>query len=186
MKKIILLTFLLASVSIFSQVSVFEAKKTTDRAVVEQFIRANPNHPAVPELKQRALSLRYSGNASVAKPTITKMTEDKIERTAKVGTAAAKGQPSEQARNTAAVLTSLFNNDPNKKEAIVQFVNKSKCNLVIRISGKKFYNLTVPANSQNYILVDKGSYNVTTAICDAAYNQNKAFTKDVIITLNAR
>ncbi len=186
MKKIILLTFLLASVSIFSQVSVFEAKKTTDRAVVEQFIRTNPNHPAVPELKQRALSLRYGGNASVAKPSITKMTENKIERTAKVGTTAAKGQPSEQARNTAAVLTSLFNNDPNKKEAIVQFVNKSKCNLVIRISGKKFYNLTVPANNQNYILVDKGSYNVTTAICDAAYNQNKAFTKDVIITLNAR
>jgi hypothetical protein len=49
---------------------------------------------------------------------------------------------------------------------------------------KKFYNLTVPANGQNYILVDKGSYNVSTSICDATYNQNKAFTKDLIITLN--
>lgn len=184
MKKIFLLSFFLVSVSIFSQVSVFEAKKTTDRAVVEKFIRDNPKHPAVPELQKRLPSLSYSGGSStIAKPTITQMTENKIEKTSKVGTVAAKGQPSEQAKNTAAVLTSLFNNDPNKKEAIVQFVNKSKCILVIKISGKKFYNLTVPANGQNYIMVEKGSYNVTTSICDAIYNQNKALTKDVIITL---
>lgn len=168
----------------FSQVSVFEAKKTTDRAVVEKFIRDNPNHPAVPELKQRALSLKYAGNSQIAKPTITQMTEKKIEKTSTVGTTAAKGQPSEQAKNTAAMLTNLFNNDPNKKEVIIQFVNKAKCILVIKISGKKFYNLTVPANGQNYILVEKGNYTVSTSICDAIYNQNKAFTKDVIITLN--
>ena len=185
MKKIFLILFFMASVCVFSQVSVFEAKKTKDRAVVEKFIRDNPKHPAVPELQRRLPSLSYgSGSSAIAKPTITQMTENKIEKTSKVGTAAAKGQPSEQAKNTAAVLTSLFSNDPNKKEAIVQFVNKSKCILVIKISGKKFYNLTVPANGQNYILVDKGSYNVTTSICDAVYNQNKALTKDVIITLN--
>ena len=185
MKKIFLLAFLLTFVSIFSQVSIFEAKKTTDRAVVEKFIRDNPNHPALAELKQRALSLRYAGSSAVAKPSITPMTENKIEKNSKVGTSAAKGQPSEQAKNTAAVLTSLFSNNPNKKEIIVQFVNKSSCNLVIRISGKSFYNLTVPANNQNYILVNKGSYNVTTSVCDATYNQNKTFTKDVVITLNA-
>ncbi len=184
MKQILLLLLLSISVSSFSQVSVFEAKRTTDRAVVEKFIRDNPNHPAVTELKQKALSMKYGGNPQIAKPTVTTMTENKIEKTSKVGTSATKGEPSEQAKNTAAILTSLFNNDPNKKEAIVQFVNKSKCNLIIKISGKKFYNLTVPSNGQNYILVDKGSYNVSTSICDAVYNQNKALTKDVIITLN--
>lgn len=64
----------------FSQVSVFEAKKTTDRAVVEKFIRDNPNHPAVPELKQRALSLKYAGNSQIAKPTITQMTEKRSKK----------------------------------------------------------------------------------------------------------
>lgn len=183
MNKIFLLLFFFVSISIFSQVSVFEAKKTTDRAVVEKFIRDNPKHPAVKELQQRALSLKYAGTSAIAKPAISQMTESKIVRTSKVGTSAAKGQPSEQAKNTAAMLTNLFNNDPNKKEVIVQFVNKSKCVLIIKISGKKFYNLTVPANGQNFIMVNKGSYNVTTSICDAVYNQNKALTKDVIITL---
>ena len=182
MKKIFLLLIFLVSIPVFSQ-SVFEAKRTTDRAVVEKFIRNNPKHPAVKELQQRALSLKYAGTSAIAKPAITAMTENKIAKTSKVGTTAARGEPSAQAKNTAAMLTSLFNNDPNKKEAIVQFVNKSKCVLVIKISGKKFYNLTVPANGQNYILVDKGSYSVTTSICDAVYNQTKALTKVVIITL---
>lgn len=185
MKKILLLLFITIGISAFSQ-SVFEAKQTTDRAVVEKFIRENPNHPAVPQLRQRALSLKYGASSSskVAKPAISQMTERKIEKTSTVGTSAAKGQPSQQAKNTAAVLTNLFNNDPNKKEAVIQIVNKSSCVLIVKISGKKFYNLTVPSNGQNYILVDKGSYNITTSICDAKYNQNKAVTKDIIITLN--
>lgn len=184
MKKIFLFLFFSIGIFAFSQ-SVFEAKSTTDRAVVEKFIRDNPNHPAVPALKQRALSLKYGGTSQIAKPSVTTMTENKIEKTSKVGTTAAKGQPSEQAKNTAAVLTSLFDNNPNKKEAIIQFVNKSKCALIIKINGKKFYNLTVPSNGQNYILVDKGSYTVSTSICDAIYNQNKSITTDIIITLNA-
>ena len=172
MKRLILFfSVLLSSFYLSQSVSVFQAKSTTDKAIVEKFIRDNPNHPAVPELKQKALSLRYSGSSQTAKPSITPMTEEKIEKTSTVGTTAAKGQPSEQAKNTAAVLTSLFNNDPNKKEAILQFVNKSKCVLVIKISGKQFYNLTVPANGQNYILVAKGNYSITTSVCDAAYSQ---------------
>ncbi|MPS73138.1 MAG: hypothetical protein E2590_08285 [Chryseobacterium sp.] len=210
MKKIFLLLFFLVSICTFSQVSVFEAKSTKDRGIVEKFIRDNPKHPAVPELKKRALTLRYLGTDQAAKPTITQMTEKKIEKTSKIGTTEdpntpeptkttitktetpekvkgsnTKVEPSQQAKNTAALLTSLFNNNPNKKEAIVQIVNKSACNLVVKISGKKFYNLTVPSNGQNYILVDKGSYNMSTSICDAIYNQNKAITKDIIITLNS-
>ncbi|MFC0344394.1 DUF6759 domain-containing protein [Epilithonimonas hispanica] len=184
MKKIFLLLFLPISFFAFSQ-SVFEAKSTTDRAIVEKFISKNPKHPAVPELKKRLTTLSYGGStSSSAKPTITRMTEKRIEKTSTVGTSAAKGQPSAQAKNTAAILTNLFDNNPNKKEAVIQIVNKSKCVLVVKINGKKFYNLTVPSNGQNYILVEKGNYNLTTSICDAKYNQNKAITKDIIITLN--
>jgi len=184
MKKTILLLFLFIYCLGFSQVSVFEAKRTTDRAVVEQFIRDNPNHPAVPELKQRALTLRYGRTSQPTKPAIVPATGPNSGKTAIAETSTAKGEPSEQAKNTAAVLTSLFNNDPNKKEVIVQFINKSKCVLDIKITGKKLYNLMVPAGGQNYILVDKGDYNITTSVCDADYNSNKTVSKDIIITLN--
>ena len=67
----------------------------------------------------------------------------------------------------------------------MQIVNKSKCNLIVKISGKRFYNLNVPANNENFILIDKGSYTVTTSVCDAKYSSNKNIGKDIVITLNA-
>ncbi|MCG2792521.1 MAG: hypothetical protein L6262_03100 [Weeksellaceae bacterium] len=186
MKKVILFLIFLISIATYSQVSVFEARRTTDRAVVEKFIRDNPQHPAVPELQKRLPSLSYgSKSSSVAKPTISPMTEKKIEKTSAVGTSAAKGEPSEQAKNTAAMLTNILNGASNKNQAVIQFVNKSKCILVIKISGKKFYNLTVPANNQNSIMVEKGSYDISTSICDAIYNQTKALNGNLIITLNS-
>ena len=120
--------------------------------------------------------------SSVAKPTVKPLSTEKL-KTAVKRDVASGGGVSEKNKRTAALLTHMFNTDPRSKEAYIQIVNKSKCNLIVKISGKKFYNLTVPANGQNFILVDKGSYSVTTSICDAVYNQTKALTKDVIITL---
>lgn len=186
MKKIFLFLILLISIATYSQVSVFEARRTTDRAVVEQFIRDNPKHPAVPELQKRLVSLSYGkASSAMAKPTITPMTEKKIEKTSIVGTSATKGEPSQQAKSTATMLTNILNGTSNSKEAVIQFVNKSKCNLIIKINGKKFYNLTVPANGQNSIMVEKGSYDISTSICDAIYKQNKALNGNLIITLNS-
>jgi hypothetical protein len=55
----------------------------------------------------------------------------------------------------------------------------------VKISGKKFYNLDVPAKNQNYILVDKGYYTLTTSVCDAKYSSVKNINKDIVVTLNA-
>ena len=90
-------------------------------------------------------------------------------------------------KKTAELLTHIFNNDPNRKEAYVRIINKSKCNLIVKISGgKKFYNLNVPARNDNYILIPKGSYTITTMVCDAKYSSNKKIEKDVEITLNSK
>ena len=93
-------------------------------------------------------------------------------------------ETSEKNKRTADLLTHMFSNDPNSKEAYVQIVNKSKCNLIVKISGKKFYNLTVPANNQNFILLDKGNYTLTSSICDAKYSSSKSIKGDISITLN--
>lgn len=92
---------------------------------------------------------------------------------------------SEKNKQTAALLTHMFNNDPNSKEAYVQIVNKSKCNLIVKFSGKKFYNLTVPANNENFIMVDKGKYTLTSSVCDAKYSASKNIVGDISVTLNS-
>ncbi|WP_265129367.1 DUF6759 domain-containing protein [Chryseobacterium oranimense] len=115
----------------------------------------------------------------------------KEERLASVGSVSsaktagvAKSGPSEANKKTAAMLTHLFNNDMNKNEAYVNIKNRSSCNLVVKISGKKYYNLTVPAKGQNFILIDKGEYILTTMVCDAKYSSIKKVTQDIEIALN--
>ncbi|BFO65087.1 DUF6759 domain-containing protein [Chryseobacterium sp. KCF3-3] len=95
-----------------------------------------------------------------------------------------KAEPSEEGKRRAAMLTHLFNNDINKSEAYINIKNKSACNLIVKISGKKYYNLTVPAKGENFILVDKGEYVMTTSVCDAKYSSVKKITQDIEIALN--
>lgn len=92
--------------------------------------------------------------------------------------------PSEENKRTAAMLTHLFSNDPSLTEAYVNIKNRSNCNLIVKISGKKYYNLNVPAKGQNFILIDKGEYVVTTMVCDAKYSSIKRISKDIELELN--
>ncbi|MDP9961373.1 DUF6759 domain-containing protein [Chryseobacterium lathyri] len=115
----------------------------------------------------------------------------KEERLASVGSMSsaktagvAKSEPSEAHKKTAAMLTHIFNNDMNKNEAYINIKNRSSCNLIVKISGKKYYNLTVPAKGQNFILIDKGEYVLTTMVCDAKYSSIKKVTQDIEIALN--
>ncbi|WP_228409689.1 DUF6759 domain-containing protein [Chryseobacterium sp. T16E-39] len=95
-----------------------------------------------------------------------------------------KSEPSEESKRTAAMLTHIFSNDDNLKEAYINIKNRSSCNLIVKISGKKYYNLSVPAKGQNFILIDKGEYVLTTMVCDAKYSSLKRINKDIELELN--
>lgn len=166
------------SVYFSAQVSVFTAMSSKDPSVVKSFIDANPKHPKTPELKQKLLSMGYAGNSEVAKPTVTKLTPKKLEKNID------KSKTSEDAKKTANLLTHLFQDDPKSKETILQIVNKSSCNLIVKISGKKFYNLTVSPKNQNYLLIEKGKYTISTSICDAKYSSSKTINSSTVISLN--
>ena len=92
--------------------------------------------------------------------------------------------PTDRQKRTADMLTHLFNNDISNKEALINIKNRSKCNLIVKINGKKYYNLDVPAGGQNFILVDKGEYALTTMVCDAKYTSIKKINKDIEIVLS--
>lgn len=133
-----------------------------------------------------------SGKTMASNTATTVAATAKPERTvsyASVGSAKSAGtsskvEPSAEAKRTAAMLTHLFNNDTNKNEAYINIKNRSSCNLIVKISGKKYYNLTVPAKGQNFILIDKGEYVLTTMVCDAKYSSLKKIDKDIEIALN--
>lgn len=165
-----------------------QVEKSTDPKVIANFIKFNPDHPKTPEFKRRLFSANNNdkpaaAKAAVVKPVVEPITTAKLKRAVKKDVAG--DGPNDKNQRTAELLTHLFNTDPNSKNAYVQIVNKSKCNLLVKISGRKYYNLDVPAKSQNYILVDKGSYTLTTSVCDARYSSQKNINRDIVVTLSA-
>ncbi|WP_027381176.1 DUF6759 domain-containing protein [Chryseobacterium daeguense] len=192
-----------------------DAEATKEARVIAGFLKQNPGHAKTDYFKKKLIALIMADNSPEAKPTIKPLSEDKVkqmvldnntlnssktiaantgsaapERTVNyasvAGTSKKSTGASEQNKRTAALLTHMFNNDPMDKEAYINIKNKSKCNLIVKISGKKYYNLDVPANGQNFLLVDKGEYVLTTMVCDAKYSSIKKINKDIELELNLR
>lgn len=159
------------------------AAMSNDPQVIATFIKANPDHPQTSALKIKLIQLISPADDPVAKPKVEAMTKGKLVNQVRRDV---RDGVNDKNKQTAAVLNQLFNNDVNKREAYVQIINKSACNLVVKFSGKKFYNLDVKAKNQNFILVDKGNYKMTTSVCDAKYDTAKSITKDISITLSSR
>jgi len=165
-----------------------QVEKSSDPQVIANFIKFNPTHPKTPEFKRKLLAAVNSDKtpaqrASVAKPSVKPISTEKLKTAIKKDVA--KDGSNDKHKRTADLLNHLFNSDPSSKTAYVQIVNRSKCNLIVKISGRKFYNLDVPASNQNFILIDKGNYTITTSVCDAKYTSAKNISKDIVVTLNA-
>ena len=182
--KLLLLILLVFSTFLFSQTSqeLDKAMLSKDPKVIAEFNKKYPNNKNTSFLQRKLNSMTGSGNAA-AKRSIQPLNTEKLEK--QVEKSEAKGEPDAKAKRTAEVLTHLFNNDPNKKDAYVLIRNKSECNLIVKFEGKKFYNLDVPKMGENYILVQKGTYRITTMICNAQYASVKNITQDLEINLNA-
>ncbi|MEC5157978.1 DUF6759 domain-containing protein [Chryseobacterium sp. MP_3.2] len=165
-----------------------QVEKSTDIKVIASFIKSNPTHPKTPEFRRKLVAVMNNDKpatqkAAVAKPTVKPISTTKLKTAIKRDVA--KDGSNDKNKRTADLLNHLFNTDPSSKTAYVQIVNKSKCNLIVKISGKRYYNLDVPANNQNFILIDKGTYTITTSVCDAKYSSSKNINKDIVITLNS-
>ncbi|KQT19254.1 hypothetical protein ASG31_17910 [Chryseobacterium sp. Leaf404] len=88
---------------------------------------------------------------------------------------------------TVKILNSLFDNDPNSKEAIVMIENKSDCNIIVRMEGigNTKYRLAVPAHDDNSVVVAKGNYLFTSIVCGAQYASQKTIQKPIMVALGS-
>ncbi|AZA80941.1 hypothetical protein C1637_10945 [Chryseobacterium lactis] len=169
-----------------------EAKPTIrpiSKEKIENIVKNNElNSGKVITTNKATTTANNTKNTDKVNDAINALKEERRQSYASVGSSktstASKSEPSEANKKTAAMLTHLFNNDINKSEAYVNIKNRSGCNLIVKISGKKYYNLSVPAKGENFILVDKGEYVLTTMVCDAKYSSLKKISQDIEIALN--
>ncbi|SDQ85607.1 hypothetical protein SAMN05421664_2858 [Chryseobacterium soldanellicola] len=85
---------------------------------------------------------------------------------------------------TTKLLNTMFNEDISSKEVIILFKNQSDCNLVMKIQGKEFYNMAIPSHGENFIVINKGSYTLTSNVCDVLYSSRKDINKSIFLTIN--
>ncbi|WP_343660012.1 DUF6759 domain-containing protein [Chryseobacterium sp.] len=96
--------------------------------------------------------------------------------------------PAEHKNRTVKILNSLFDNDPNVKEAIILIQNKSDCNIIVRMEGvgTTKYRLAVPAHGEGSIVIEKGQYLFTSLVCGAQYASQKTIERAIMVALGGQ
>lgn len=121
--------------------------------------------PVVVEVPKSVMNNPSSSEADEFKKLITETSQQHTDKTVKL-------------------LNTLFDQDINSKEAIVLVRNNSDCNMIVRINGKDFYNLAVPAQGENSLVLKKGSYDFTANVCGSKYQSSKTIQKSIVVILN--
>lgn len=193
---ILFFTFLIPSFT-QAQKSSKDILKSTNIKEIEEYLKnAHPDDPKKSVLKPKLIALKnseWTKGARTAKPMETRPVitdipkgamrnpnSDDAEEFRKLITETA----AEHKQKTVNVLNAMFNEDISRKEAILLFKNNSDCNIVLRIEGKEFYNLAVPAHAENFIVLNKDSYTLSSNICDVKYSSWKDIKKSIFVTID--
>lgn len=171
--------------------------KSTNISEIEEYLsKAHPQDPKRGILKQRVISLKnseWTKGAKDAKPmearpvfielpdALSKKRESEANQ--EIFRKLMSETSEEHKEKTKNLLNNMFNEDINNHEAILLLKNNSDCNLVLEISGKKFYNLAVPAKSENFIVLNKDSYNLSGNLCDVKYQSSININKSLVVVL---
>lgn len=193
-KSIILLTFI-SPLIIFGQVNKKEILKSTDIKEIEQYlVEAHPDDPKRIILKKKLVMLKNADwvkGAKTAKPMEARKLEDSVLiaennnflETNEFNRLIAENS-SQHNEKTVRTLNTIFDQDPNAKDAIILIKNNSNCNIIIRIQGHKEYRLPIYKNSNDTIVLQKGEYTFKSNICGSNYNVKKNIMNNFEVNLS--
>lgn len=87
---------------------------------------------------------------------------------------------------TAEVLTSLLNDSSDSQTAPISVENKSKCNMVLTISGNNYFKkIPIGVNKIGSAMVPKNqNYNLSGMLCNSVYQKTKYITSSYNVKLS--
>lgn len=87
---------------------------------------------------------------------------------------------------TTAVLNSLLNDSSNSTEAAISVENKSRCNMVLTISGNNYFKkIPIASNKTGSAMVPKNqNYNLSGMLCNSVYQKTKLVTNSFSLKLS--
>lgn len=172
---------------------------TTDIERIETFLKdAHPEDPRRIVLKPKLVALKNSNwvkgrenhKPMEARP-ITSSSDDSVINVSTLEEEEFKKlldlekKSKNHTEKTLKLLNTMFDQDINKKEAILLIQNRSDCNIILRIQNDNFsYSLPIPKKEENHIIVNKDSYSMKSNVCGATYSSSKNIEKGMIIIIN--
>jgi len=198
MKKILttLIFLILASGTVSAQKKHKDVLKSVNIKEIEEYLKnAHPDDPKRAVLKPKLIALKnseWTKGAKTAKPMEARpiMTDipNRFLRNSNSNDAEEFkrliAETSDQHKDkTVKLLNAMFDEDITSKEAVLLFRNNSDCNIILRIEGKNFYNLAVPAHGENFIILNKGSYTLNSNVCDVRYSSQKDIKKSIFVVI---
>lgn len=172
---------------------------TTDIERIETFLKdAHPEDPRRIVLKPKLVALKNSNwvkgrenhKPMEARP-ITSSSDDSVINVSTLEEEEFKKlldlekKSKNHTEKTLKLLNTMFDQDVNKKEAILLIQNRSDCNIILRIQNDNFsYSLPIPKKEENHIIVNKDSYSMKSIVCGATYSSSKNIEKGMSIIIN--
>ncbi|SIS41851.1 hypothetical protein SAMN05421639_104724 [Chryseobacterium shigense] len=198
MKKILTtLLFFLITGSATAQKKHKDILKSVNIAEIEEYLKnAHPEDPKRSVLKPKLIALKNSewtkgaqtAKPMEARPVITDIPNRFMKNSNSTDAEEFKrliAETSDQHKEkTVKLLNAMFDEDITRKEALLLFRNNSDCNIVLRIEGKDFHNLAVPAHGENFIVLNKGSYTLNSNVCDIRYSSQKDIKKSIFVVID--
>jgi hypothetical protein len=174
--------------------NILESKNITE---IEHFLQAShPDDPRRSVLKPKLIALKNlewtkgskTAHPMEARPMIAEIPGHLLKNSNSAEAEEFKrliaSTAKKHSEKTVRLLNAMFNEDISSKEVILLFRNQSDCNMIVRIQGKNFYNLAVPAKNENFMVISKGNYTLTSNVCDVVYASKKEITKSLFLTIN--
>ncbi|QIY92091.1 DUF6759 domain-containing protein [Chryseobacterium gallinarum] len=171
--------------------------KSTNIKEIEEYLRnTHPDDPKRSVLKPKLIALKnaeWTKGARTAKPMEARPVISDIPKNVMRNPDSNDAEEfkrllvessSEHKEKTVKLLNAMFNEDITRKEAILLFRNNSDCNIVLRVEGKDYYNLAVPAHGENFVVINKGSYTLSSNVCDMKYTSLKDIKKSIFVTID--
>ena len=194
MKKTFFVLTFLTLISVSGQKRNTDILSSNNIPEIENYLKtAHPDDPKRGVLKSKLIALKNAswmkkGKTPTVKPVVLSIPKSVVKQQDNNETEEFKRliQLSSTAHQekTVKLLNQLFDNDANSREAILLVQNNSDCNMIVRIQGKSFYNLAVPAHGENSLVVKKGEYQLISNVCDAKYSSVKSIGKNMLVILN--
>nr|WP_315025782.1 DUF6759 domain-containing protein [uncultured Chryseobacterium sp.] len=192
---ILFFTFLIPGFT-YAQKSSKDILKSTNIQEIEEYLKnAHPDDPKKSVLKPKLIALKnseWTKGGQNSKPMEARPVISDIPKSVMKGLRSEEAEEfkrlitessSQHKDKTAQLLNAMLNEDISRKEAILLFKNNSDCNIILRIEGKDFYNLAVPSHGENFTIINKGSYKVSSNVCDTKYTSQKDVKKSIFVTI---